>query len=503
MNKEDTFVKTHSPIKAISSASEKGTRGINRLSLPITHNVTAMNRGMKPCLTIAATQIHNNTFMPCVVLAVRNPLTGSTSFLVGLLDSGSTGLVISSSAAEKLSVKTWNEVVTIKVLEETTCSVRQNCRIDLFSLDDDKTQYLNRRAIIVDSIPVGGDSIPRQADVQRYKHMHGVKLITPPNYSVDLIISVNMAATWCLPREFRRGPDDEPIGIRSLWGWTFIGGETPSSSLIASYLIRVDKDVLGEKLDRIFNEDFKPIPGDQELDKCSREDVRALSLMNESLKLQGCRYIASAPWKYSKAQTCQIVDSIDSARTAKKRLESLGRRMDRDPEFKIKIFSQIETLESKGYIERVPISELHNKGKWYAPLHPVIKPRKPDKVRLTHDASAKSSGFALNDFLLKGPDYTCKLISVILKARIHPIFLKCDIKDFFMRVLMDKDDQDAFRFFFWSDRTKQSVIEWRTKVWLFGLLSSPCIANLALRRCASEHAENFNPEVRRAIEEST
>ena len=95
--------------------------------------------------------------------------------------------------------------------------------------------------------------------------------------------------------------------------------------------------------------------------------------------------------------------------------------MDHDPEFKDKKLSQIWTLESKGYVERVPAAQLHNSGKWYSPLHPVIKPRKPDKVRLTHDASAKTSGLALNDFMLKGPDATCKLIAVILKARIHPI----------------------------------------------------------------------------------
>ena len=146
---------------------------------------------------------------------------------------------------------------------------------------------------------------------------------------------------------------------------------------------------------------------------------------------------------------------------------------------------------------------MKNKGRWYCPVHPVIKPRRPDKVRLTHDASAKTSGLCLNDFLMKGPDSTCKLISVILKARIHPVFVKCDVRDFFMRVLMDEQDKDAFRFFFWTDRTKQSIIEWWTKVWLFGLLSSPCIANLALKRCAADHGKDFDVEIKKAIEEST
>ena len=197
------------------------------------------------------------------------------------------------------------------------------------------------------------------------------------------------------------------------------------------------------------------------------------------------------------------MSAIDNKKTASKRLESLGRRMDRDAIFQTKIFTQMNALKDKGYVERVPICQVNNLKGWYSPLHPVIKPRKPDKVRVTHDASAKTSGLALNDFLLKGPDSTCKLLTVILKARLHPIFLKCDIRDFFMRVLMAEEDKDAFRFLFWSDESKREVVEWRTNVWLFGLLSSPCIAALALRRCALDCAADFDEEVRKSIEDST
>ena len=40
-------------------------------------------------------------------------------------------------------------------------------------------------------------------------------------------------------------------------------------------------------------------------------------------------------------------------------------------------------------------------------------------------------------------------------------------------------------------------------MWLFGILSSPCIATLALRRCALDNAADFGLEVRDTIEEST
>ena len=136
-------------------------------------------------------------------MAVRNPRTRHTVFLVALLDSGCTGLVVSSSAVEKLKMETWEEVVTIKVLNQTTCNMRKNCLIDLLSLDDAETQFLGRRAIIVESIPVGPESIPHASKLESYSYMRDVKIITPPYLKVDLIISVDMAATWCIPSDFR------------------------------------------------------------------------------------------------------------------------------------------------------------------------------------------------------------------------------------------------------------------------------------------------------------
>ena len=410
---------------------------------------------------------------------------------------------MTKSAAESLKLKTWEEMVTIKVLDKATCAMKKNCKVDLLSLDNIETQFLDRRAILVDKIPIHGDVIPRQSYLLEFEYLQGISLFEPPHYWVDVIISIDFAATWCVPRDFRRGLSFQPIAILSYWGWTLLGGDLHSSSILFNFLIRMDKDILAERLDKIFTEDFKSIPGDYDLNKLSREENRALTSIQESLHLYQQRYVASAPWKRSREETFSIMCGIDSRKTAQKRLESLGRRMNRDEDFKDKFFRQLTNLIAKGYVERVPLPEVDNPRSWYSPLHPVIKPRKPDKVRVTHDASAVTGGFALNDFLLKGPDFTCKLIAVIMRARIHPIFLKCDVKDFFMRVLMAEEDKDAFRFLFWADETRQEIVDWRANVWLFGLLSSPCIANLALRQCAIDNGTNFDAEVRRAIEEST
>ena len=169
---------------------------------------------------------------------------------------------------------------------------------------------------------------------KHFDYMKGVKLIAVPPTKVDLIISVDLAATWCLPRDFRRGLPFQPIAILTEWGWTLLGGGTPLPSSLLSYFIRIDKDFLSEKLDRIFNEDFKGLPGDNDMEKLSREESRALIEIGQSITLHDQRYTVSAPWKRSQEETFQTMASIDSYKTAKTRLDSLGRRMDRDLDFK-------------------------------------------------------------------------------------------------------------------------------------------------------------------------
>ena len=87
---------------------------------------------------------------------------------------------------------------------------------------------------------------------------------------------------------------------------------------------------------------------------------------------------------------------------------------------------------------------------------------------------------SLNDFLLKSPDMVCGLVQTLLAGRIHPIVFKADIAEFFLRVRMAVEDIDCFRFFFWSGRERTIVEEYRMLCWVFGTLSSPGVATMAL-----------------------
>ena len=174
--------------------------------------------------------------------------------------------------------------------------MRKNCRLD-FSV-----RFPSRRAVVVDAIPIDSRSIPNDKVLQRYGFLHDIQFIPSPAQKVDFIIGVDLAITWCMPRDFRRGPNHLPFPILTDWGWTVLGGQRSHQTAMLSYLIQYDNDKLSERLDRIHS---KPLPGYTDLEKISRDESRAFTFLNNSICLEGNQYPCAAPWKTSREETKQ------------------------------------------------------------------------------------------------------------------------------------------------------------------------------------------------------
>lgn len=143
-------------------------------------------------------------------------------------------------------------------------------------------------------------------------------------------------------------------------------------------------------------------------------------------------------------------------------------------------------------IERGDAEEVHDEGKvgekWYIPHHGVYHPKKPDKLRVVFDCSAKYQGTSLNDHLLQGPDLMNKLIGVLVRFRHHPVAFMCDVEKMFHQFHVEEADRNYLRFLWWKNRdlTLQPQ-EYRMKVHLFGATSSPGCANYGLKHLAKEN----------------
>ena len=84
-----------------------------------------------------------------------------------------------------------------------------------------------------------------------------------------------------------------------------------------------------------------------------------------------------------------------------------------------------------------------------------------------------------------------------------PIALVGNIKGMFSQVLVDDNDRDALRFFWFKDGDLQpQLIEYRMRSRVFGAKLSPCCAACALRRTASDNLTGASQRVMEAVEKN-
>ena len=139
----------------------------------------------------------------------------------------------------------------------------------------------------------------------------------------------------------------------------------------------------------------------------------------------------------------------------------------------------------RGDAKIIPAEELDNDPVWYIPHHGVYHPKKPDKLRVVFDCSARYQGVALNDYLLQGLDLTNSLIGVLISFRRERFAVMCDVERMFHQFKVDEPDQDYLRFI-WTGG------DYKMKVHLFGATSSPGCANYRLKRIATDYGEDSN-----------
>ena len=102
----------------------------------------------------------------------------------------------------------------------------------------------------------------------------------------------------------------------------------------------------------------------------------------------------------------------------------------------------------KGYAEPVPISQLNRNDRkvWYLPHHGIYHSKKPDKIRVVFDCSAKCMGISLNSQLLQGPNLANNLLGVLIRFRKNKIAIVGDIESMFYQVKVPVTDRDSLRF---------------------------------------------------------
>ena len=167
-------------------------------------------------------------------------------------------------------------------------------------------------------------------------------------------------------------------------------------------------------------------------------DQQFLKLMDQETIKVDDHYIVPLPLK------SKDVNLPNNRVLALKRLNCLHRRFLKDNNFHEMYQTFIADMIAKGYTRK---ADNGKSGKtWYITHHGVAHPRKPGKVCVVFDCSAKYRGTSLNNQLISRPDLTNQLVGVLVRFREEKVAFNTDDEAMFHQVRVAGDQRSLLRF---------------------------------------------------------
>ena len=353
------------------------------------------------------------------------------------------------------------------------------------------------RTFTRDEIPVSHQQIPTPEIISRWKHLLKVsKEISEhrPDLEIGLLIGSNCPAAL-EPLEVMPSQGDGPFAVRLKHGWTVSGplrvSYKPDKDVLTANRITVRevetiKEIVTPKallnmLELDFN-DRTPSKGPDERGYSQEDQVFLHKVEWGITKIEGHHQIP-LPFRSSNLQM------PNNRYQAVKRAMWQKKKMLRDEKYHRDYTTFVDGIIDKGYAQKITEDMQPTQlGKfWYLPHHGVYHPKKPGKIRVVFDCSAKFSGESLNDQLLQGPDLTNSLVGVLIRFRQEPVAFMGDVEAMFHQVKVPAEHCDFLRFLWWpGGNLDGELAEYRMTAHLFGAVSSPSCANYALKRTAKE-----------------
>lgn len=261
--------------------------------------------------------------------------------------------------------------------------------------------------------------------------------------------------------------------------WSVTGGSSGCGSDRPSvYDNRIAIDRIEELLTSQYNYDFNE-QASAEQEEMTREENKFVKIMESSAQLQNGHYTFQMPFKG------KDVSMPNNLGVDMQCVCGLKRRLQKDASFE-EYNNFLADVISNGNAEEVPQHQLETPtGKVrYIPHHGVYHPRK-GKLRVVFDCGAEYKGISLNIQLLQGPNLTSSLVGVLMRFRLEQVAIMVEIKAMFHQVKVAEKHRDYLRFLWWPQgNLEQGLENHHMTVHLFGAVSSPSAACLALRKTA-------------------
>ncbi|XP_065082433.1 uncharacterized protein LOC135704851 [Ochlerotatus camptorhynchus] len=351
-----------------------------------------------------------------------------------------------------------------------------------------------------------------------------LEFLVAPRITGDIPQRSFSASEWSIPTDIKladpefhtRGRIDMLVGAEIFWDVVKgdqikLGSNLPvltntEFGWVAGGIISTDVPVIAKSFCQIADEDLSELLRSfYKLEACDEiqysnkaADDRCLEHFRDTHQRdQEGRYYVRHPFN-------DMINELGESRTmATRRFLSLERRLDREPEIKQQYACFMHEYEDLGHMRAITVddSEASNTV-YYIPHHCVVKPTSTStKLRVVFDGSApSSSGVAINDALLTGPNVQNDLFCILLNYRSYRYVFTVNAVKMFRQVGVLPPDTAYQRIVYRYDRNEPLTVYELSTV-TYGLASSPFQATMALRQTSEDHQHEF-PQASKVIKKS-
>ena len=420
---------------------------------------------------------------------------GVTLPTYALLDTGANCAAVTDSLCLKINapLKTLN--IRLKTFDQNSVSQREVASFKVSNLNN--TFSINiQDALVGQFLSAEGERPTSRLEARNYEHLKDKIFNDLEDPSVGVLLDAKHAWTF-MTGQVCVGGENEPIGVETKFGWALIGPTNGGGRKITinDDLCTLDADLpsYADQIRRLFRHNFIQREGENfpsEQVHMSVNDEFSLEQMENTIRKnpKTGHYIVGLPWRLGRQETADLFGTIDFYAGANSRHEKMKKKLKQDPILKAGAFAQMASTLEQGHAKILENLEApENSPICYLPNHIVTRPDKPGKFRICQDAAARVGKHFLNKYLLSGPDFLNKLVTVLLRFRRKKVVLSADIGNFFYQIEVDPLDRSAMRYLWWEDEEMKKTVVIEALVHIFGAASSPAVANYVLRH----HAENI------------
>ena len=227
---------------------------------------------------------------------------------------------------------------------------------------------------------------------------------------------------------FRSGVVVLPGGLvaqESVLGW-IVSGSWSNSPSVSPNLVSTHQLVCFSDVSEMSLRHFWDLESIGISDKEVSVFDPVLDEFHKNVRFYDKRYEVALPWK----KGLESKRLLNNEKLARIRLETLSRKLEKDPVLEEQYNKALQEMEQNGVIEEVPTDEMASMYPiYYMPHRPVVRESSTTtRVRPVFDASAPGyNGVSLNDCLETGPSLIPNLAEMLIRFRRWKVALTADI----------------------------------------------------------------------------